>query len=58
MLLWLKFDTNRLNIEAAQNLTILTTGFPSLMPKNKGLFQNWGSIFKKNVIFEVPGHGL
>jgi hypothetical protein len=58
MILWFKFDSNRLNIESATNRSILTKGFPVILPKNKGMFNNWGCVFKKNIYFEVPGHGL
>jgi len=55
---WLKFDSLRLNLDASGNYTVISKGYPTILPKNKGIINNWGCIFKKNNLFEIPGDGL
>ena len=56
MVMWLKFDNpNNFNINSActQDL-IVHWGKPSGLPKNMGLYRDWGAFFDFGDVLEIP----
>jgi len=55
MLLWLKFDAARISVASAGDLPLLQWGNPQRLPKDRGIFRNWGTYFDFGDVVEVPG---
>lgn len=58
MLLWMKFDSSRLTIDASGNHILLSMGKPRSMPLDRGLYESWGVIMDFGDVIEVSGDGL
>ena len=56
MRLWLKFDAARPGVNSADTdcLTV-EWGQPKRLPKDRGIYRNWGAFFDNGDILEIPG---
>ena len=46
MVLWLKFDSYKVGVNSADSEKLLTEyGRPKRLPKDRGIFRNWGAFF-------------
>jgi len=58
MLLWLKFDTKRLQTDSSSCNDLLVRGNPLNLPQGLGKFNNWGVFINERDRFEVVGEGI
>lgn len=55
MVVWLKFDAEKIPINSADNeILFLEHGAPKRLPKDRGLYRNWGAFFDFNDVLELP----
>ena len=56
MVLWLKFDAYKVGINSADTEKLLIEwGKPKRLPKDRGIFRNWGAFFDIGDVLEIPG---
>lgn len=56
MICWLKFANNRLTVNSAcTDDHLIKWGEPHRLPKNRGLYRNWGAFFDFGDVIEIPG---
>ena len=56
MSLWLKFDSYKVSVNSADNeIVLIEHGQPKRLPKERGIFRNWGAFFDFSDVLEIPG---
>lgn len=46
MQLWFKFDSNRVGVNSADtDVLAVEWGVPKRLPKDRGIYRNWGAFF-------------
>lgn len=56
MLLWLKFDSFKVGVNSADNdIMLVEHGNPKRLPKDRGIYRNWGAFFDFNDVLSIPG---
>ena len=56
MVCWLKFANNRLTVNSACTFDhLVKLGEPHRLPKDRGLYRNWGAFFDFGDVIEIPG---
>ena len=56
MVCWLKFSADNLTINSAcTDDFYLKSGQPQRLPKDRGLYRNWGAFFDFGDCLEIPG---
>ena len=58
MLLWMKFDSKRLQLDSSGCYDILPKGNPLTLPKGLGKFNNWGVFINEGDAFVVTNNGI
>ena len=54
ILVWYKFGSSRIMMDSANSVKSLVWGTPERLPKDKGLYENWGALFSFGDLIEIP----
>ena len=55
MLLWLKFDAHKVGVNSSSmDNMLIQYGNPQRLPKDRGIYRNWGAFFDFSDLLELP----